>query len=370
MLLKGAARIAAERDAVRARMAHDIDLLVPPQQFSTALDVLLDTGWTASSGESSNCLRRLAPGIRAINFSRDRWGNIDLHQWIYSRGKPIVALESSLWDHAVPASFFGVPVLIPAETDRAALAVVNSGLDAHAHSDWLVDCAGLLIRPLDWDRLLTTLRDSQGVVPAQVAVSYLAQHLGSDIPAEFVAKLLSDRAGGTFRRLLGLLLSKPRANWTPLACAARGVAKQFCRLTKQHVKLPGTILRGGFLPAADEVDFGELAMQHLLSSAELEGPLRIQLDLVVPLSGTRRRIAFELNTPQQHIARLHARTIRQRQGNFIVRFDGVVELPSGTDELWIESRPGRQLRDNRNEGEAARYGALPCKVNRFQLANA
>ena len=57
MLLKGAARIAAEPDSARARMAHDVDVLVPPERFVDAMDALFDAGWTASSGESRLCLR-------------------------------------------------------------------------------------------------------------------------------------------------------------------------------------------------------------------------------------------------------------------------------------------------------------------------
>jgi hypothetical protein len=88
MLLKGAARIAAEPDSARARIAHDVDVLVPPERFVDAMDALFDAGWTASSGESRLCLRRMAPGIRAMNFFRDQFGDFDLHQWAYCAGMP------------------------------------------------------------------------------------------------------------------------------------------------------------------------------------------------------------------------------------------------------------------------------------------
>lgn len=141
MLLKGAARIAAEPGAARSRLAHDVDAVVPPDRFADAVEGLAAAGWTASSGESQLCLRAHAPAIRAVNFFRDRFGDVDLHQWAYGDGRFHAVLDRALWEQARPAEFFGVPVFIPSDTDRAALAIVNSGLDAHAHSDWLVDCA-------------------------------------------------------------------------------------------------------------------------------------------------------------------------------------------------------------------------------------
>src|SRR5262249_40933921 len=105
MLLKGAARLAAEPDSVRARMAHDVDVLVPRQGFADAMEALFETGWTASSGESRLCLRRMAPGIRATNFFRDRFGDFDLHQWAYGDGIPHDGLQRALWDNARPVEF-------------------------------------------------------------------------------------------------------------------------------------------------------------------------------------------------------------------------------------------------------------------------
>ena len=40
------------------RMAHDVDILVPPERFADAMDVLFDMGWMASSGESRLCLHK------------------------------------------------------------------------------------------------------------------------------------------------------------------------------------------------------------------------------------------------------------------------------------------------------------------------
>ena len=199
-----------------------------------------------------------------MNFFRDRFGDFDLHQWAYGVGTPHDALQRALWDNAQPAEFFGVRVLVPSETDRAALAISNSGLDARAHSDWLVDCARLVARPLEWDRLLATLRESGAMLPAQVAVSYLAQHVGSDVPAEFLSTLLRNRAGGALHRTLALLQAKPRANWTQLSRAGRNVAKQLRHMSTRREVRPGAVLRGGIISATSGLAVGS-ALRHRLA---------------------------------------------------------------------------------------------------------
>ena len=76
------------------------------------------------------------------------------------------------------------------------------------------------------------------MLPAQVAVSYLAHHVGSEVPREFLSTLLNDRAGGALRRTLALLQAKPRANWTQLTRAGRNVAKQLCRVSARWAVRP------------------------------------------------------------------------------------------------------------------------------------
>lgn len=363
MLLKGAARIAAEPGASRSRLAHDVDVLVPTERFADAMDGLFDAGWMASSGESRLCLRHLAPAIRAVNFFRDRFGDIDLHQWAYGDGRPHAGLQRELWNRARPAEFLGVPVLVPSDTDRAALAIVNSGLDAHAHSDWLVDCARLVTARLEWDRLLETLREARAVLPAQVAYSYLARHVGIDVPADFLSRLLEDRAGGAVRRTLALLQAKPRANWSPLSRLTRGVAKHICRAAVPRPAGCGTTLRGVFRGPASAAAVRETAARQRLDGlAGAAGPVRVRIEVAVVLPGPPRRIEFEVNATGRHVARLRARSVRRRTGPWLLRFDGDVDRPADEGDLWLEARHGRHLRGGEDDAETRRYALLPCAV--------
>lgn len=376
MLLKGAARIAADPDANRARLAHDVDVLVPPDQFPDAIDQLFEAGWTASSGESRLRLRRVAAATRAMNFFRDRFGDVDLHQWAFGHREPCRALQEDLWRHAQPAEFLGVPVLVPSAADRAALAIVNSGLDAHAHSDWLVDCAQLLRPTLDWDRLQSILQRSNAVLPGQVAIGYLTTHIGLPAPKEFVERLMDTASGGPIRRVLSLLQAKPRANWNALTRASRGIAKQLTRLGQSRKPAPLARLAGRFVGRRSGrqsgPDISQVAAHRAgrIALAELTGTpgvAKLRLEVAVEMPGSRRRVEFELNTLRQHVVRLSARSLRRRRGPYVIRFEGRIELPSDVGTLWLEARPGRQLRGGEDADEKRHYEALPCQVVQCRL---
>lgn len=369
MLLKGAARIAADPDASRARLAHDVDVLVPPTHFTAGIATLFEANWKASSGESRLRLQRIAPSLRAMNFFRDRYGDIDLHQWAYGDVLPIAPLQCDLWERATPATFFGVPVLIPSETDRAALAIVNCGLDAHTHSDWLIDCAQLLARSLEWERLLEILQQTRAVLPAQVAVGYLAGSVGLPIPEAFLKPLMRLSAGGPLRRIAALLQAKPRANWTPLTRVSRGVAKQWSRLGRPRKQCPELFLRGRFFnPQAIEADRPRALRHELAQPTSVGHATNVRLDLAVEMPGTRRRVEFELNTANGHVARLSARSLRRRRGIYGLRFQGVIDWRPADGPLFLEARPGRQLRGGESTRETAHYQALPCQIVACQLS--
>ena len=50
MLLKGAARTAMDESAFKTRISYDVDLLVRPEDFEPAFQMLTSAGWTPSSG--------------------------------------------------------------------------------------------------------------------------------------------------------------------------------------------------------------------------------------------------------------------------------------------------------------------------------
>ncbi|MDP2062839.1 MAG: nucleotidyltransferase family protein [Phaeovulum sp.] len=368
MLIKGGSRIAAHADDQRARVAHDLDILVPPADFARAIDILSDLGWGASSGESRLCLKARAGAVRAMNFYGERFGDIDLHQWGFGAAAPLPDAEAALWQNARSASFFGVPVQIPSPTDRLALAICHSGLDAHAHSDWLVDCAQLIVAgEIDWERLLSTLAAADALVPAQVALSYLHDEVGLALPDAFLSRLLAEPAPGPMQRISDLLQAKPRAEWRAWSRLARGIAKQL-RLLLGHKARPAPQPLQGRIRAAKAASPNSALATHVRLRdlpTQSAGATRFHLELEVHMPGLPRRVEFELNTETRHLARLRARSLRRLSGAARISFDGEVDLPEGDYGLWLEARPGRHARAATTPDDAARYAALRFLVVSF-----
>lgn len=369
MLLKGGARIAARPEDQIARVAHDLDILVPPSHFRVAMEALFHAGWTASSGESRLCLLAREKTIRAMNFFHGRFGDIDLHQWGYGDALPVEAMERPLWQHAEAASLLGVSVRVPSATDRLALAICHSGLDAHTHSDWLVDCAQIIREdPIDWDRLLHILTAMQAPVQAQVALSYLAWHIGVPVPAQALSQLMANQHTPWWQRAANLLQAKPRTDWGWASRLARGLAKQGRLLMVRRredqaaVQRPG-VLRASVLPARTVagVPAPASALRHPLP---WPAQPRVHLDLTVQLelTGVHRRFEFELNTDQQHLLRLRARNLWGRHGPMAFRFKGTLAIPPGAQALWLEARPGKQLRGGEPASDVNRYAAAGFQV--------
>jgi hypothetical protein len=358
MALKGAARLAINAAEQKARVSHDTDILVPPAHFAQALEILTRHGWRASTGESGLCLAARLDSTRAINLFHGHFGDIDLHQWAW----PACAdkeLEIDLWARAVPGDFFGVPLLVPAPEDRITLSLASSALDAHSHSDWLVDCARTLVEPgLDPDRLLAVLAKARQMTQAQTAFSYLRDHIGLTVPVMPALEPAARRDGALHR--MGIVLQmKPRGDWTPVSKIARGVAKQMRRLadTRDRVRIPAL--------------HGRFGSGHMLAGPQqLSAPLgdiragryTVDITIAIDLPGLRRRIELELNTDNTHLIRLRARDIWPRKGRHILRFRGQVDVPEQTI-VWLEARPSKTVRGG-DPAEHIRYDALPfCLIS-------
>ncbi|UDL86847.1 nucleotidyltransferase family protein [Mesorhizobium sp. PAMC28654] len=174
MLIKGASRIAVDASAQRGRVAHDIDILVRPLHMTVAFDVLRDRDWQIATGVSPQYLRTRLGSIRSMNFFKGSFGDIDLHQLGYDGSQTSEEDDLAIWQRAAKAEFSGVDVFVPSPADRMALAIAHGGLDAHTHSDWLVDCAVAIHGgDVDWEVFNDIVARRSIAVPASVALSYL-----------------------------------------------------------------------------------------------------------------------------------------------------------------------------------------------------
>lgn len=366
MLMKGAARVAIEPGAERSRISHDIDLLVPPSSMDAAFDCLVAGGWEPATGVSTHFLRGRLGTVRALNFLRGDHGDVDLHQAAYHPVHANAGDDAALWQRAVDARFAGAAVRVPSTADRLALAIAHGSLDAHAHSDWLVDCHAAARRDdVDWSTFLSVV-DARGLaVSAAIALSYLASAIGSPVPPAVVDRLVAKARGRPLvERLSVLLQARPRREDDRFLPLARGLAKlRRMRAGPKPQGVPDDLLRGRASAAARSgaSDAVPRLRAELPGAPVLSGRRRIRLVLDCHVPATRRRIEFELRSPGGHIARLRYRKIDRRAGTRRVIFEG--DVTCRDDGPWVlEARPARYLRRGASPEDVALYGAVPFSI--------
>ncbi|QND58131.1 nucleotidyltransferase family protein [Mesorhizobium huakuii] len=363
MLIKGASRIALNASAQRGRVAHDIDILVRPQDMQTAFDVLRDGDWQIATGVSPQYLRTRLASLRSMNFFKGNLGDIDLHQLAYDGSQRSEEDDLAIWQRADSAEFSGVGVLVPSPADRIALAIAHGGLDAHTHSDWLVDCA-VAIRggDVDWDVFLDVVARRGLAVAAAVALSYLALETGVGVPDKVLGRVLdmADRTG--LSRWSAVLQAKPRTDFGRLVWLSRGLAKQL-RLRRKSGRLrqepPAKAWRGR--PARNEPSqtLPPSVFSQAIPCPPTAGEMMLDITVKIRVPPVRRRIEMEINVDDDHIARLRAMAISRSGGERVLHFRGKVTLDGERRAVTLEARPSRQFRQWDDDATVAAYGALP-----------
>lgn len=375
MLIKGASRVALDAAAQRGRVAHDIDLLVRPQDMQPAFDVLRDRDWQIATGVSPQYLRRRLASLRSMNFFKGSHGDIDLHQLAYDGSQQSAEDDLAIWQRAVAAEFGGVKVLVPSPADRIALAIAHGGLDAHTHSDWLVDCAVAIEGGnVDWDIFLDITARRRLAVAAAVALSYLALEIGIAVPETVLARVveMADRIGAS--RLSSVLQAKPRTDFGALTWLSRGFAKQL-RLRRKKGRLkqtePDVVWRGRSTVAKTAEGRASSALSHRIERPRDDsGDVTLEIIVRIVVPPVRRRIEMEINAGDRHVARLRAMVLSRSGGARVLRFSGKLKLDATEQSLVLEARPSRQFRIWDNEKAVATYGALPFQLVSTEFSRA
>jgi hypothetical protein len=374
LLIKGAARIALDPAARRGRAAHDVDVLVRPADFGAVFDILHDHGWHAATGLGPLHLRSRLAGIRALNFLKGGYGDLDLHQAAYHPHQADAGDEAGLWTRAVAATYAGAAARVPAPADQIALAIGHGSLDAHVHSDWLVDIDRIVRRGgVDWDGLAEVLRRRRLQVPAAAALTYLGLGIGTPIPATFLAGLVAEADAAGWRARAALLEMKPRSDFTRVSGVARGVAKMLRLWRARPAGGDGPLWRARWgRPARLPEHAGETAAIALppAPAGAASRTLRLRLALKVALPAGRRRIEFELTGRDRFVMRLRYRKHRKAAGARLLVFSGTLALPAADDVLTLTARPARHLRPSSSPEERAAYAAVAFELDEVSLSDA
>src|SRR5262249_39104679 len=107
LLIKGAAQYAEGYGATTRRVLGDIDVLIPPEHFTDAINVLTAAGWCGTFGESAGYLRALGDLRISSNLLKGRYGEIDVHRTPFHYRRIDPEADALLWAGAQPALLNG-----------------------------------------------------------------------------------------------------------------------------------------------------------------------------------------------------------------------------------------------------------------------
>jgi len=219
MLLKGAAMSLTHYRDPGLRFMHDLDVLVRPQHFLRAVEVLMDANW-GPTGAGPRVIatwhrRRFQHGA---SFRRDST-EIDLHSQL---SRFTWQDDEDIWRHAQRIEWRGTPVYLP-DTTVQFYHTCNHGVRwSYGKLSWIPDALAVLRGPapgVDWERLLRIARHSRTICQLHHSLAYLRHAWDADIPAEVLAQLAAQPVSWVERGDYRMLASRPRR--TPGHLAAR-----------------------------------------------------------------------------------------------------------------------------------------------------
>jgi hypothetical protein len=321
----------------------------------------------SGAGESERRIRSDAHIFRAVNFQKDSYGDLDLHQFAYSFDYANAQDDEGLWRRSLAVTYDNVLVRVPAAEDRIALAIAHSAHEGHLHSDWLVDVDDIIDNnQIDWNSLRLTLQRRNLLVPATSALTYLAQEIGTPIPNDALQEMLfaADRHG--FSRRLSLLELKPRTDLNWISRAGRifvGIVRRK-RARRDPTHVAHRIWKA---VVARRVKHSRRPSLSYFTDLELKADFdgAFEIVVLVHLPSTRRRVEMELSTGGRHLALLRYRKVRPFSGPRQLKFRGRIKLIGGERTIRIEARPVRLVRRQPTLNEVALFGPLPFFVSKY-----
>jgi Uncharacterised nucleotidyltransferase len=365
VVLKGMAFAALAMHNLKGRIAHDIDILVRPAHVAPALAILDGAGWHSTRGESGLLLRQRGAAFRSVNLVKPPFGDIDLHTRAYltvSRDSPP---ETGIWARSSRAALLGAEVLVPGPTDRLVNAIAHGVLDAHRHSDWLVDCAQLVGEgAIDWPLVVRLAADLGAPAQVTLVLFYLRDVLGQPVPEHSLAQVWEKARSSPDDYYKTLLLGHPRDAHSLLGRAGRrlfkachGAQVRAATSRAERGAAPRIKLRriGRAGPLADAAP----ALRHRL--AVPRGAQRCSLVVDLEGVGQSRRYVFEVNTGDRHLAQLR---YRDRLGRARLCLGAEIAIPAdiSSDDVWIEARQSGLLPALHSAEDQARFGPRPFRV--------
>lgn len=371
ILLKGACRVALDMTEQKSRTSYDLDLLLGPGDFEKAFEILASDGWASTRGESAMGLRARLSSVRARNFKKGRFGDIDLHRFAYHTSSSDPQWDAQFFEDLQHIDFYGLKVFIPGTEERLAMAIGHGGWDGQSHSDWLVDVARILEKePVDFEKFAAILKGRRLRGAAAIALSYLAREVGLDLPDELLHRAHATTDYAKVGQFPALLLAKDAERLLAGQKLARRLVVGYEKLW--HSGRSNTddapVFRAMTRSAKDCGQQG-LALRAPITTAALRsGTYSFAILIEVPSPSRSRRLEFEINSEKRNLCHLQAMHWRRQGANVGARFKGRVTLTEGEGALTLEALPGKLIEDGPGSMEYEKYAAVPFVVKKAEFS--
>lgn len=209
MLLKGGAMALGHYRDPGARYMYDLDILVPPGDFSHAAQLLLAAGWTLPGGAAwrLRIARRLG-FVHGATFAREG-AELDLHAQLVRFAWQD---DSRVWRGARQQPWRDLQVLLPSPTVALYHCCVHGLRWSYATLTWVVDAMVLLAQDavrIDWSLLLKLGEEGRTLCALHNALAYLAAEWEAPVPAEVLERLAAAPVSDVERREYAVLASRP-----------------------------------------------------------------------------------------------------------------------------------------------------------------
>lgn len=371
VLLKGAARIALNQSEQKSRAAYDLDLLLPDGDFETAVEMLTAQDWQSGRGESGLGVKARLSSVRARNFKKGRFGDIDVHRCSYQYVYANEALDTQLLTEAQPANYYGLPVFVPSAEERLIMAMGHGAWDGHTHSDWLVDTAGIIEREtIDWDKLYKIAVGRRLSGPVAIALSFLAQEMKLPVPVDILQRFGANRKRARLQDIPALIMARDIE-------ALGGVQKQFRELVHSLYRIRRTgrnkqydtkLIRTFTRSTALESDGAE-AFTHNTERPKKPGAgqWKLTAKLLVKMPAVRRRIELDVNGPERNLCHVQALHLRKKAGFYLVTFSEQLTLSEADFPVSVESLPSKFIGTYSQDVVGQKYEQLPIEVVSLEL---
>lgn len=185
LVTKGASLALLSYGDVGVRPMDDVDVLVPIERTTEAIETLSGAGWSPDHDDPP----AWTEVHHSLGFAGPESGNVDLH-W-FSLWQP--AGDGELWRASVPLELAGAATRAPCPADQLLLACVHgTPWSPLPPFRWIADAVTVIRsagEQLDWDRLVAEAERRQLTVAVAAALDYLGEEFAVVVPRSVLTRL-------------------------------------------------------------------------------------------------------------------------------------------------------------------------------------